>query len=129
MSRVSGGGAGGVAGARGLVKEYRSFRSRTRALNGIDLEIGEGEAFGLLGAYRLAKAGSSPPPTERFFETVWNLTPKYLISPLEGRQFQAIGGGGDLFLATTTPGLVLWASAWLLGFLVLSVVATSRREL
>ncbi|MGH2812358.1 MAG: ABC transporter ATP-binding protein [Actinomycetota bacterium] len=45
MSRVS----GEVAGVRGLVKEYRSFRSRTRGLNGIDLDIREGEAVGLLG--------------------------------------------------------------------------------
>lgn len=38
-----------VISARALVKEYRSFRSRTRALNGVDLEVRSGEIFGLLG--------------------------------------------------------------------------------
>src|SRR5438309_5922772 len=34
---------------RGLVKEYRSRRTRVRALDGVDLEIRAGEVFGLLG--------------------------------------------------------------------------------
>jgi ABC-2 type transport system ATP-binding protein len=38
-----------VASATGLVKEYRSFRRRTKALDGVDLEIRRGEIFGLLG--------------------------------------------------------------------------------
>lgn len=38
-----------VATATGLVKEYRSFRRRTKALDGVDLEIRRGEIFGLLG--------------------------------------------------------------------------------
>jgi ABC-2 type transport system ATP-binding protein len=38
-----------VASAAGLVKEYRSFRRRTKALDGVDLEIRRGEIFGLLG--------------------------------------------------------------------------------
>lgn len=38
-----------AASVRGLVKEYRSFRSRVRALDGVDLDIHRGEIFGLLG--------------------------------------------------------------------------------
>ena len=38
-----------VVAAKGLTKEYRSFRRKTRALSGVDLEITQGETFGLLG--------------------------------------------------------------------------------
>lgn len=40
---------GPAASARGLVKEFRSFRSRVRALDGVDIDVAEGETFGLLG--------------------------------------------------------------------------------
>jgi ABC-type multidrug transport system ATPase subunit len=35
--------------ARGVEKTYRSFRRRTRALDGVDLEVRQGEVFGLIG--------------------------------------------------------------------------------
>jgi len=38
-----------VISIRGLVKDYRSWRRRVRALDGVDLEVGRGEVFGLLG--------------------------------------------------------------------------------
>ena len=38
-----------VISARGLVKDYRSWRRRVRALDGVDVEVGRGEVFGLLG--------------------------------------------------------------------------------
>jgi ABC-2 type transport system ATP-binding protein len=38
-----------VIDSHALVKEYRSFRTRVRALEGVDLEVGQGEIFGLLG--------------------------------------------------------------------------------
>ncbi len=39
-----------IIATRGLVKEFRSFRRRLRALDGVDLDVRPGEVFGLLGA-------------------------------------------------------------------------------
>ena len=39
-----------VIGVRGLVKEFRHWGRRLRALDGVDLEVRHGEVFGLLGA-------------------------------------------------------------------------------
>ncbi len=39
-----------VIQARGVVKDFRHWRKRLRALDGVDLEVRAGEVFGLLGA-------------------------------------------------------------------------------
>lgn len=83
----------------------------------------------ILGLQRLVQAQVITGTSVPVIDAIWNLSPKYLVSPLESGQAKALAEQGELVFSTTTPGLVVWASAWLLGFLVLSVVATSRREL
>jgi ABC-type transport system involved in multi-copper enzyme maturation permease subunit len=80
--------------------------------------------------YTFAKGGLVKGSLATLFRLAWYITPKFLPSPLERSQASSAAGNtniGDLVLSIS-PGLVVWAVAWLLGLIALSLVLTGRKE-
>lgn len=62
----------------------------------------------------------------KMIDLLWYITPKFLNSPLERRQLTAdierVLGGGN------SPGLAVWAVAYLAGLVALTLVLASRKD-
>lgn len=61
------------------------------------------------------------------FKVIWYATPKYLTSPFD--QIQGQREGVIDMIVDNTPGLAIWAAAWLVGLVVLSALLSRRKRL
>jgi hypothetical protein len=87
------------------------------------------------GFYNLTRSEQIGGTLAKILKLAWYVTPKYLTSPMEEAQATALIGEGGLpadvsaIVLPNSVGLTLWALAWLVAILALTVYLTGRKEL